>query len=136
MTWQQWYEVVPMNDLKPGNVKINRAEFLAALITCETFVKYCSNKYTTLAIDSFTAKRWFDSARCPIYPFDRCAQGVSLFMLKHAMKIRTTWIPSAENSMADICSRKTFPWGRRTHYVAGRRLKRVRPRWREINKFL
>ena len=125
-----------MNDLKPGNVKINRAEFLAALITCETFVKYCSNEYTKLAIDSLTAKRWFDSARFPVYPFDRYAQGVNLFMLKHAMKIRTTWIPSAENSMVDICSRKTLPMGRRTHDIAGRRLKRVKPKWREINKFI
>ena len=40
LTWHEWYEVVPMNCLKPGNVKINRAEFVAALITCETFASF------------------------------------------------------------------------------------------------
>ena len=79
-----------MNEFRPGMVKICRAEFLAALITCETFVQYCENKITTLALDNNAAKQWFDSARCPIYPLDRLAQGVGLFMLEREMKVITT----------------------------------------------
>ena len=97
LTWHQWHKIVAIDDLRPGNVKINRAEFVPALISCETFAKYCSGKYTTLAVDNRAAMRWFESARCPLHPFDRCAQGLNLYMLKQNMKVRITWIPTAEN---------------------------------------
>ena len=58
-----------MVDLVPGSVRINVAEFLAALITCETFTPFAGNKYTTIKIDNTSAKSWLDSARCPKYPF-------------------------------------------------------------------
>ena len=97
-----------IDDLQPGNIKINRAEFVAALISCETFAKYCSGQYTTLAVDNRAAMHWFESAWCPLHQFDRCAQELYLYMLKQNMKVRMTWIPTAENKLADICSRRTF----------------------------
>ena len=40
LSWEEWEKVVKMSDLSPGSVKINQAEFLAALITCETFARF------------------------------------------------------------------------------------------------
>ena len=127
-----------MNDFRPGMVKICRAEFLAALITCETFVQYCENKITTLALDNNAAKQWFDSARCPIYPLDRLAQGVGLFMLEREMKVITTWISSKENTLADICSRKALVSKRknRIYNIAGVNLQKIPPRWPNVLKLL
>ena len=76
-----------MDELVPGRVRIHVAEFLAALITCETFAPQCKNAITTLSLDNTTAKAWLDSARCTIYPFDRCAQGIHLFMMGYNMKV-------------------------------------------------
>ena len=73
MQWEVWATRYPMVDLKPGNIQINVAEFLAALITCETFAEYCHGKITTIEIDNISAKAWLDLARCPIHPYDRCA---------------------------------------------------------------
>ena len=87
MSWREWEKIVPMPDLTPGNVKINVAEFIAALITCDTFSAYCTGMLTTLHIDSITAKAWLDSARCPKAPYDRCAQSSHLHRLKRNMKI-------------------------------------------------
>ena len=94
-----------MGRLQSGSVEINVAEFLAALITCETFAYLCGGTCTLLSLDNTAAKCWFDAARCPIHPFDRCAQGVHLFLLGESIKIRSRWIASGENEHADICSR-------------------------------
>ena len=137
LAWQEWHKVVAIPCLKPGNVKINKAEFIAALITCETFAAYSSGKFTTLALDNHTAKAWFDSTRCPIFPFDRCAQGVHLFMLEQSMKIKTTWIPSAVNLLADTFSRSNFSmYHPSIHNIAGTHLRKVRPRWLNVTKFV
>ena len=125
-----------MQCLTPGRVEINKAEFLAALITCETFAKYCAKKITVLALDNRVAKSWFNSARCPIFPFDRCAQGVHLHMLQQSMKVQTIWIASAENKLADNFSRRKFEKKRGTHMVSGKRLQKVRPRWASVLKFI
>ena len=61
-------KLVAMPDLYPGNVKINVAEFIAALITCETYADRCKGRITTLEIDNTTAKAWLDSARCTRAP--------------------------------------------------------------------
>ena len=70
IAWTEWKEIRAIGDLAPGSVKINVAEFLAALVTCETFSTLCSQKFTTLEIDNVSAKAWLDSARCP---FRRCS---------------------------------------------------------------
>ena len=125
-----------MGDLKRGNVKINVAEFIAALITCETFTSFCSGKFTTIEIDNISAKSWLDSARCPKFPFDRCAQGVHLHKLKNTMKIKTSWIPSKKNVFADIFSRKRFPKNQGGHLMSGISILKVKPRWSSLVKFL
>ena len=43
-------------DLLPGSVMINIAEYLAALITCETFADFCAGKITVIQLDNITAK--------------------------------------------------------------------------------
>ena len=45
-----------LRDLHPGSVKITVAEFLAILITCETFAGFCRNMITTLETDNTSAK--------------------------------------------------------------------------------
>ena len=124
--------------LHPGSVKINRAEFLAAMITCETFAGHCTEKFTTLAVDNHSARSWINSARCPVFPFDRFAQGVHLYMLERSMKIKAHWIPSTSNKLADTFSRKTFPKHTNTsiHVITGLRLQKVRPKWRNVLKFM
>ena len=72
-----------------------------------------------------------DTARCTKAPYDRCAQGVHLHILEKNMKIKTSWIPSAENLIADIGSRKTFSWQSEghVHIIAGNRLRRISPKF-------
>ena len=48
-------------DLCPGYVKINVAEFLALLITRETFTPFCEGKITSLWVYNVSARAWFDS---------------------------------------------------------------------------
>ena len=136
MPWAKWVEVVSMSDLVPGSVRINVAEFLAALITCETFSSFCAKKCTTLEIDNRSAISWLNSARCPKYPFDRCAQGVHLHMLKNDMKLVTSWVPSEVNKLADTFSRKLFSMKVTGHCVAGVRLLKVRPKWHHVQRFI
>lgn len=124
-----------MTHLKPGIIKINVAEFLALLITCETFSKYCAGKLTYIEVDNACARSWFDNARCPRYPYDRCAQGVHLHMLESAMKIRTRWISSADNTVADICSRNHFSFASAGHLVTDIRIRKVAPKWKHVRKF-
>ena len=135
MSWSEWHEVSRKGDLWRAPVEINTAEFLAALITCETFAEYCSDRYTTLGLDNYSAKCWLDAARCPIHPFDRCAQSTHLYMLEQSMKIKTRWIPSAENYLADTFSRKRFGMAPQMHCVKGTWMRKVRPSWRSVLKY-
>ena len=135
ITWNQW-NTVPIAALNPRDVKINAAEFLAALITCETFSRFCVGCITKLSLDIVTAKTWLDSARCPRYPFDQCAQSTHLFMIKSTMKIKTLWMPSHMNKLADICSRKPFSRSSLGHIIAGVKLMKVRPKFQNVTRFL
>ena len=108
MGWDDWNKVASLPTLHPRHIKINVAEFIAALITCETFAQFCIGRITVLHLDNITAKAWLDSARCPRAPFDRCAQGTHLYMIRMTMKIRTQWVASKDNELADICSRRRF----------------------------
>ena len=125
-----------MMDLSDGRVKINVAEFLALLITCETFTAFCAGKLTYLGLDNTSARSWFERARCPRFPFDRCAQGTHLHMLKQSMKVKTRWISSAANTLADKVSRQRFPATSLGTKVAGVRLRKVRPKWQHVLKFI
>ena len=109
---------------------------MAALITCETFADHCKGLITYLDIDNTSARAWLDKDRCPIYPFDRCAQGVHLFMLENNMKIKTNWLSSSANYLADRCSRESFSMRRTGHNFGEIRLRRVKPRWHHVFKFL
>ena len=134
--WVEWYKVIPMPSLTVGSVKINVAEFLALLITCETFTSFCKGKYTTIVTDNISAKSWVNKARCPHFPFDRCAQGLHLHMLKHSIKLRASWIPSGDNTLADLCSRKKFSMNAAGHSIGGRQIRKVKPRWTNVTKYL
>ena len=136
MAWTDWKKVIVMVELSDGRVKINEAEFLALLITCETFTAFCAGKLTFLELDNTSARAWFERARCPRFPFDRCAQGTHLHMLKQSMKVRTRWIPSAANTLADKGSRKRLPSNPLGTMVAGVRLLKVRPKWRNVLKYI
>ena len=136
MTWEEWQKIAAIDDLLPGNVKINVAEFLALLITIETFAEFCKSKVSTLEVDNITAKAWFDAARCPKFPFDRCAQGTHLFMMECAMKIVTPWISSSANVLADTPSRRRLSKRGAGCNVAGSQLLKVKPRWKNVIKFL
>ena len=136
MAWTDWEKVIGMSDLSDGKVEINVAEFLALLITCETFTAFCAGKLTYLGLDNTSARSWFERARCPRFPFDRCAQGTHLHMLKQSMKVRTRWIPSAANTLADKVSRQRFPSTSLGTMVAGVRLLKVRPKWRIVLKYI
>ena len=119
------------------NSKINVAEFLAALITCESFATHCSGKFSTLSLDNFSAKSWFDSARCPSYPSDRCgcAKGVHPYLLDQSVKIKTAWVSSAENRLADTVSRKPFNMKSSPPFISGTSLRKVRPKWSNVLRF-
>ena len=97
LRWDEWNLISSLMSLSKERVHINAAEFLAALITIETFAEYCKEKITILGIDNTSAKSWLDSARCPKAPYDRCAQSTHLFMIKQRMKIRTQWVSSVDN---------------------------------------
>jgi len=62
--------VIALPGISRGEVKISVAEFLAALITIETFVEECAGMLTYLELDNITAHAWFQSAHYPRYPFD------------------------------------------------------------------
>ena len=122
--------------LTMGNVKINVAEFLALLITCETFTPFCIGKITDIETDNISAKSWLNNARCPVYPYDRCAQGLHLHLLRHDMYLRAVWIPSDHNAVADQCSRELFPKKPTVHCISGRRMMKVTPKWANVTKYL
>ena len=135
MTWTEWSTIHPTPALMPGNIMINEAEFLAALITCVTFSEFCAHKLTVLEIDSTVAKAWLDSSRCPIHPFDRYAQATHLNMIRRDMKIRTSWVTSNDNSLADTCSREFFSAGSSGHLIKGVRLRKISPKWLDVIRF-
>ena len=134
-SWEAWTRIMPTVELATGSVKINVAEYIAALITCETFADFCAGKITMLQLDNITAKTWLATARCPRAPYDRCGQGLHLYMIKRNMKIMATWIPSAENVLADILSRKRFAGRNKVHVVSGYRLQLVVPKYHNLLSF-
>ena len=109
---------------------------MAALITTETFAPYCSDMITYLDIDNTSARSWLDKARCPKFPIDRCGQGTHLFMLERNMKIITNWLGSAANFLADRCSREAFSMKVSVHDFGGIRLRKIKPQWQHVLKFL
>ena len=132
----EWDLTSPMMSLSKETLHINAAEFLAALITIETFVEYCKEKITILGIDNTSAKAWLDSARCPKAPYDRCAQSTHMFMIKQRMKIRTQWVSSVDNTLADQCSRKYLSKSRKGHHIiSGVHLLKVCPKWQNVLRF-
>ena len=56
VSWAEWSIIAPMPELRTGVAEINIAEFIAALITCETFTDFCMERLTTLQLDNTTAK--------------------------------------------------------------------------------
>ena len=90
----------------------------------------------TFALDNLVAKQWFDSARCPIYPLDQCAQGVALFILQLEMKVATACVSSDRITIADACSRKTFRAKNKSsiYSIAGAMLQKVSPSWSNVIK--
>ena len=124
-----------MPGISPGEVKISVAQFLAAPITIETFVEECAGMLTYLELDNITAYAWFQSARYPRYPFGRCAQGAHLQMLRANMKVRTRWIPSGENKIADGCSRASLFNTKPNQKICGLLLFKVKPKWSYVLKF-
>ena len=136
ISWGEWRKNTSLRNVCPDNIGINVAEFLALLITCETFAEYCSGRITDFQIDNTSAKAWFDAARCPTFPFDRCAQVTHLYMMESAMKIFTCWVSSAANKMADVLSRERLSGKRSGHLVAGTCLRKVKPKWRHLISFL
>ena len=56
VSWAEWSIIAPMPELRTGMAEINIAEFIAALITCETFTDLCMERLTTLQLDNTTAK--------------------------------------------------------------------------------
>ena len=51
-SWKEWEQVFSISALKLGTVKINAAEFLAMLITCETFTDLCAGRLSYLEMDN------------------------------------------------------------------------------------
>ena len=56
ISWVAWARIITTAELAPGDVKINIAEYMAALITCETFADFCAGKITVIQLDNITAK--------------------------------------------------------------------------------
>ena len=134
--WEDWNSVVSMVNLRTGQVNINVAEYVAMLVTCETFAEFCGGKLTYLDVDNTSAHAWFEAARCPKFPIDRCGQGTQMYMLEKGMKVKTHWIPSGENVLADACSRKHFSMSASGHLFGDILLRKVKPRWRNVLKFI
>ena len=135
-SWKEWERVFSMTAVKPGAVKINAAEFLAMLITCETFTDLCAGKLTYLEVDNTCAQAWFEAARCPLFPFDRCAQGTHLHMLDYKMKVKTRWVSSSDNILADRCSREKLHKDADERFPGDVRMLKVKPRWQNVMKFM
>ena len=136
LSWEEWRKRSAKIDPCSGHSGINTAEFLAALITCESFASYCSGYITSFSLDNSAAKSWLDRARCTRFPYDRCAQGTHLYMLEMNMKVRAYWISSGENEVADVLSRRRFPMTSSGCSVKSFILRKVRPKWRHVLRFV
>ena len=133
--WKDWDELVSRKHLPLSRSHINVAEYVALLLTCETFAEWCQGKFTYCELDNVSAQSWFEAAPCPIYPIDRLGHGAHLLMLDR-MKVRTRWVPSAANHVADLCSRRHFSMARGGHSIAGLRWRKVKPLWQNVLKFI
>ena len=136
LSWEEWAGIFSKSLLSSIPGRINVAEFLAALITCETFANFCSKSLTILKVDNVTAKMWLASSRCPKYPLDWCAQSARLHMLEEGIKIKAVWIPSEENTFADLFSRKHFSRRSQGHLFGNSRFIKVKPRWKKVTSRL
>ena len=136
ISWRERLAVADLPELTPGRVKIHVGELLALLITCETFAYYCAGLMTTCRLDNTVAQAWFEAARCPKYPYDRCAQGTHLYMLDRSMKISTVWVPSSANAAAERFSRERFVSKQAGHVVAGQVFGKIRPKWHHVTRLL
>ena len=134
--WAQWYKISPAGGTLLQPISINIAEYLALLITCETFADQSEGCLTYLDIDNTSAQSWFEAARCPKFPYDRCGQGTHLYMLERNMKVKTNWVCSNANPLADICSRKAFSMRKAGHVIDGVRLRGIKPRWQNVMRFV
>ena len=136
IAWNRWDRIFSTRAISSPRENINTAEYLALLITCETFANQAAGRITFMDVDNRPALAWFEAARCPIFPFDRCGQGTHLHLLERNMKVRAKWIRSASNALADRCSRKTFSMMRAGHDFDGIRLLKVKPRWQNVMRFI
>ena len=132
MNWIQFYHIIPIPELKPGSVKIGKAEFTAAMIA-ETFAPLCRKLITTHECDNEGIVRWIEKGRVPVRPFDKIGQAIALMKCKESMKIWCSWIPREENFAADLASKK--PQGRIMR-INGLAFKRVRPLFNECLHFI
>ena len=64
--WKDWDKLVSHKHIPHGSVHINVAEYVALLLTCETFANWCQGKLTYCELDNVSAQSWFEAARCPI----------------------------------------------------------------------
>ena len=136
IAWDRWDRIFSTRAIPSPRENINTAEYLALLITCETFANQAAGRITYMDVDNRPALAWFEAARCPIFPFDRCGQGTHLYLLERNMKVRAKWIRSASNTLADRCSRKMFSLKRAVHEFDGVRLMKVKPRWQNVMRFV
>ena len=56
VSWVEWYNLLPLSALSVDNVHINVGEYMAILISCETFAPWCAEKLTEIHTDNVTAK--------------------------------------------------------------------------------
>ena len=71
-----------------------------------------------------------------LFPFDRCAQGTHLHMLDYKMKVITRLVSLGDNMLADRCSRKFFHKEIVEQFPNGFRMLKVKPKCRNIMKFM
>ena len=136
LAWDEWKGIPGVGLLHNIDSNINAAEFLASLITCETFAKFCTRSLSTIEVDNSSTKVWLSTSRCTRYPLDRCAQSTHLYMLEQSIKVKAVWIPSEENVIPDLCSRVHFSRRSTGHLIAGARFVKVRPLWTRVFRHL
>ena len=56
ISWVAWTRIMFTAKLAAGDVKINSAKYIAALIKCETSADFCAGKITLIQFDNITAK--------------------------------------------------------------------------------
>ena len=105
LAWDDLWAVKQFAMLKPGSVKINVAELVAALITHETFAGHLSGSLVHHYVDNSAVVAWVEKSRCPVRPFDRLCQRVALMRVALDVKVWSSWIPSKKNELADTASR-------------------------------